>query len=257
MSGIDVLTDTRRNRPLFGIDVAVLAGGLGSRLRTVLGDDLPKILAPVGKRVFLDIVVDWLTGYGAARLILCLGHHGAKVANRAARRQDQGLEIIPLIEPMPMGTGGALRFATPYFRSDPVLVLNGDSWTSADLSQFLAEHRAKNSFISMLCVRVPNAARYGSVELADDGTIARFLEKAPSPSPGLINAGVYLLSQQALRALESSQAQSFERDFLETAAGGRIRAHVCADATFIDIGTPESYATAEFALNSVSPGSDP
>lgn len=246
--GIGVLTDRHPERTFAEIDIAVLAGGLGTRARPVLGTDLPKILAPIGERSFLEVVIDWVRGYGARRLVLCLGHLASKVVDRVALLQGKGLEIVTVIEPKPLGTGGALRFASPHLSSEPVLVMNGDSWTNADLTGFLAAHRSKNSFLTALCVRMADTSRYGRVDLAADGSIARFREKEPFSRPGLINAGIYLLSQKALRELEASQAVSFERDFLESGAEGRIEAYVCDDADFIDIGVPESYAAAESVI---------
>jgi mannose-1-phosphate guanylyltransferase len=229
---------------LAAVDVAVLAGGLGTRLRSVLGDELPKVLAPVGGRPFLEVIAGWLGSYGARRLVLCLGHLAGAVVAHARAMDGCGLEIVPVVEPRPLGTGGALRFAAGHLTSDPVLVMNGDSWVDADLAAFVAGHRAAGAFLSMLCVEVPDASRYGRVDLAADGTVARFREKEPDARPGLINAGLYLLSRAALEELEAAQAHSLERDFLQRQAAGRVRAHVSPGGGFIDIGTPESLARA-------------
>jgi mannose-1-phosphate guanylyltransferase len=226
---------------LAGVDVAVLAGGLGTRLRSVLGDDLPKVLAPVGGRPFLDVLAEWLGGYGANRLVLCLGHLAAPVVAHAQTLTRPDFEIKAVIEPAPLGTGGALRHAASELRSDPVLVMNGDSWVDADLAGFVAAHRARGAFLSVLCVEVPDASRYGRVEIDAGGAIRRFVEKDPQSQPGVINAGLYLLSKAALEALCAADGPSFERDFLQAATDGRVVAHLCAGAKFIDIGTPESF----------------
>ncbi len=243
---MDVAAD---GKVLAGIDVAVLAGGLGTRLRPVLGDDLPKVLAPVGGRPFLDVMVAWLDGYGARRLVLCLGHLADKVvAHVAGMECGAGLAIETVIEPGPLGTGGALRFATPHLRSDPVMVMNGDSWVDADLAGFVAAHRAGGAFLSLLCVRVADASRFGRVEVAADGAVTRFAEKEADGRPGLINAGIYLLSRAALAALGRAEGPSFERDFMAVLTDGRVRAHVCEGASFIDIGTPDSFHQADTVI---------
>jgi mannose-1-phosphate guanylyltransferase len=229
---------------LAGIDVAVLAGGLGTRLRSVIGDELPKVLAPVGDRPFLDVMVDWLNGYGARRLVLCLGHLADRVVGHVAAMPKSAIEIEAVIEPKPLGTGGALRFAAPHLTSDPVMVMNGDSWIDADLADFVHQHRARNRYLSMLCVDVPNASRFGRVEVDANGLVTRFAEKEDLARPGLINAGIYLLSQAAFADLARCEGPSFERDFLQLAADGRLAAHVCEGASFIDIGTPDSFAQA-------------
>lgn len=232
------------NSALTGIDVAVLAGGLGTRLRSVLGDELPKVLAPVGGRPFLDAMVAWLDGYGARRLVLCLGHLAHKVVAHVQGMGHTHLKVETVIEPKPLGTGGALRFASAHLQSDPVLVMNGDSWVDADLSAFVASHRDGNAFMSVLCVRVPDASRYGRVDVDAAGAVIRFSEKEAVVRPGLINAGLYLLSQAALAELGRTEGPSFERDFMQCLTDGRVMAHVCEGAGFIDIGTPDSLARA-------------
>lgn len=227
---------------LAGIDVAVLAGGLGTRLRSVLGDELPKVLAPVGGRPFLDVMVSWLEAYGAHRLVLCLGHLAGKVVEYVAAMDRTSIEVATVVEPRPLGTGGALRFAAAQLQSDPVLVMNGDSWVDADLSDFVAAHRARGAFMTVLCVRVPDASRFGRVEVDEGGGVICFTEKEAEARPGLINAGLYLLSRAALEDLQRRDGPSFERDFMQVITDGRVVAHVCEGASFIDIGTPESFA---------------
>ncbi|MGE5475843.1 MAG: nucleotidyltransferase family protein [Bacteroidales bacterium] len=231
--------------PLSDIDVVILAGGLGTRLRGVLGDELPKVLAPVGNQPFLDHMIAWLHGYGARRLILCLGYKANKVQEHLAQIEPSPMSHIQtVVEPEPLGTGGALRFAAPHFCSDPVLVVNGDSWTDTDLAAFVARHHAQKAYLSILCADVPDASRYGRLEIAEDGTVLQFREKEEHPRPGCINAGVYLLSRQAVADLVGSQAVSFEKDFLQRIAPGRIFTHSTPGARFIDIGTPDSLSQA-------------
>ena len=241
MSGSD-------DKVLAGIDVAVLAGGLGTRLRSVLGEDLPKVLVPIGGRPFLDVMVSWLDGYGARRLVLCLGHLADKVVAHVAGLNRTHLAVETVIEPQPLGTGGALRFAAGQLLSDPVMVMNGDSWVDADLAAFVAAHRARDAFMSVLCVRVDDASRFGRVEVAADGAITRFAEKDANAAPGLINAGIYLLSQAAFAQLGNMEGPSFERDFMQILTDGRVVAYVCEGASFIDIGTPDSFSQADSVI---------
>jgi NDP-sugar pyrophosphorylase family protein len=238
--------DTPRSREggtLAGIDVAVLAGGLGTRLRGVL-DDTPKVLAPVGAdgRPFLAHLLDRLTAAGVTRVVLCLGHLADRITGwLAGDRPAAWPEVVCVVEPRPLGTAGALRFARGALGSDPVLVLNGDTILDADLVAFAAAHAQAGTDASVLCVRVPDAIRYGQVEVGPGGLIRRFTEKRPGA--GTINAGAYLFSRRFLDRLEATGARSLERDALETAPPGTLYAHV-TDAGFLDFGTPESLAAA-------------
>lgn len=228
---------------LFGIDVVVLAGGLGTRIRGVLGDT-PKVLAPINGRPFLDHLLDHLAALGAGRAILLLGVGADKVSAHLDRRSPP-LPVIPVIEPAPLGTGGALRHALPNLTSDPVMVMNGDTWLETDFAAFLAEHRRAARPVSLLCVQVDDISRYGAVELAESGTVTRFAEKAPGRNgPGLINGGALLLSRQALDRLAAGSGPSLETDFLGQLPPGWIHGWRAEGAAFIDIGTPDSLAEA-------------
>ena len=231
------------NGGLSGVDVAVLAGGLGTRIRAVLGD-VPKILAPVEGRPFLDYLLAWLRGHGASRVVLSLGHLADRVVDHLERNPPPGMEVIPVVEPRPLGTGGAIRHIRASLRSDPVFILNGDTFLDADLAGFVARHRAAGGDISLLCAEVESAARFGSVDVDDAGYVRRFVEKGLGrDGPGLISGGMYLFSAAALDALLGGAGPSLERDFLQAQPAGTIRSET-AGGSFIDIGTPESLAQA-------------
>jgi mannose-1-phosphate guanylyltransferase len=228
---------------LKGIDVAILAGGLGTRIKGILGDT-PKVLAPINDRAYLDYLLEWLDGFGASRIIMCLGHLAQKVENHLQGRV--GVECI--VEPEPLGTGGAVRFCRDAFRSDHLLVMNGDTWLEMDLAPFVTAHLNSNSNISMVCVQVEDVSRYGKVKIRDH-LVTGFTEKDPKDKgPGFINGGVYLLSQKALDDLCKMNARSLEIDFFFELKPGSILAFIPEKAKFIDIGTPESLATAVSVL---------
>lgn len=232
------------------IDVAVLAGGLGTRIRGVLGDT-PKVLAPVDGRPYLDWLLDWLAGAGIRRVVLCLGHLADKVVAWLQAHPRPDLRVEVSIEPEPLGTAGALRHAGAKLGSDPVLVMNGDTFIAADLAALVARHRAAGRDMTVLCVAVPDAGRYGRVELDGRGAIVRFAEKDPAAGPGLINAGIYALGRDALRDIAAGGAESIEREIFMVAEQGAIAAEV-SDGAFIDIGTPESLAAAGAAFRAIA-----
>lgn len=230
-------------KPLAGIEVAVLAGGLGSRVAAILGET-PKILAPVGDRCFLDCLLDQLAGLGAAKVVLCLGHLADKVLAHL-RAVPPALPVEWVVEDHPLGTAGALALARPRLASDPVLVMNGDTWLVADYAGFTAAHRQTASPASVLCVGVDDVARYGAISLSDSGLVQRFAEKGDR-GPGLINGGAVLLSTAVLARLP--EQGGLERDVLETLVGHGLRGFADPGARFIDIGTPQTLARAETVI---------
>ena len=233
---------------LGSIDVAILAGGLGTRLRGTIGET-PKVLAPVAGQPFLDHLLRWLAGFGTRRIVMCLGFRADMVVDHLRRPVIPELDIAISIEPKPMGTAGALRLAVPHFRSDPVMVINGDTFVDADLPAFVAAHRRSGAAASILATTVPSMARYGRLVVSPDGRIERFSEKDPGDTgPGPINAGIYLFNRAWLEALARGNAESLERDVFAASAPGTFRAVPAGDAAFIDIGTPESLAEAPTVL---------
>lgn len=234
------------------IDVAVLAGGLGTRIKDTLGDT-PKLLAPIGGHAFLDILIARLRHFGARRLILGLGHLAEKVTAHLENNPPADIDIVTAIEPEPLGTAGALRFVIPEINSDPVLVMNGDSFTGADLCGFIDAHRQSGADASILCAQVPDTAAYGRFDISPEGRVLAFSEKSPdSPGPGVINAGVYLFNAAMLDRINVMAGPSLERDVFQALAPGTINA-VTSDAPFIDIGTPEDLARAADVLTPFSP----
>jgi len=226
---------------LQSLDVYILAGGLGTRIRPVLGD-VPKLLAPIGGRTYLDYLLDWLRGFGAQRIVLGLGHAAQAIKDRLETHPPLELTIVTVVEPRPLGTAGAIRFARDQFHTDPVMVLNGDTFADADLCKFLSYHRATGACGTMLCVKVPNSGRYGRVVVDPTGLIGGFVEKDLGlRDEGMINAGVYLLSATLLDEIAAGATASLEHDVFARLQPGSLAAFTeCSN--FIDIGTPESLA---------------
>jgi NDP-sugar pyrophosphorylase family protein len=226
--------------------VFVLAGGLGTRIRPVLGD-IPKLLAPVRGGTYLDGLFDWLRGFGARRIVLGLGHQAQAVVDYLSEHPSEGLTVETVIEPRPLGTAGAIRFARAQLHSDPVMVLNGDSMADADLCAFLENHRTRGARGSVLCAEVDDAARYGRVLIDGNSMIDGFAEKDPAfGERALVNAGVYLMSAALLDEIAAGTAVSLEREIFERLPKNSLAAfNGCKN--FIDIGTPESLALANQA----------
>ena len=234
------------------IDVIVLAGGLGTRIRDTLGDT-PKLLASVNDRPFLDYLIGRLKGFGAKRLVLGLGHLGGRVEEHLKSHPPEGLDIVTLIEPEPLGTAGALRFIAPHVESDPVMVMNGDSFTGADLCDFVQAHRRSDAEGSILATEVEDTAEFGRLNVSPEGRVLEFSEKdSGQTGPGLINAGVYLFDAAMMARIEGMEGSSLERDVFQVLAPGTLGA-VVGQGPFIDIGTPASLAGAAAVLKPFSP----
>jgi NDP-sugar pyrophosphorylase family protein len=228
------------------LDVLVIAGGLGTRIQSALGDT-PKLLAPIGGRPYLAYLLDWLRRFGARRIVLGLGHRAQAVIDFLDRSKSSydDLTVVMVTEPQPLGTAGAIRFARPNLRTDPVLVMNGDSFADADLCAFVAHHRRGRATATLLCAEVDDAGRYGRVELDGKGRIRGFIEKDQDfHGRSAVSAGVYLFSAALLDEIAASSAVSLERDVFGRAPSGSLDAFAGRFA-FIDIGTPESLKLAE------------
>jgi NDP-sugar pyrophosphorylase family protein len=231
---------TARTTSLGEIDVAVLAGGLGTRLRGAIGS-VPKVLARVGGKPFLDLLLERLAAAGATRVVLCLGH-GAAAVQAHLRATHHPMEIIAILEPRPLGTAGALANALPQLRSDPVMVLNGDTFLDANLPEFLDDHLRHGSETSMMCVRVTDSSRYGAVEIDCHDRVTCLREKGAA-GLGWINAGAYLFGRALLNEIGGLKTGSLETDILTALPAGSVHA-VKTEACFLDIGTPEDLARA-------------
>lgn len=226
---------------LADIDIAILAGGLGTRVRAVLGDT-PKLLAPTQGRPYIEHLFTWLSGFGAKRVVLCLGFL-ADAVREYLKLNPPALDVEIAVEPYPMGTAGAIRFARPLLHSNPVLVCNGDTFVDANLTKFVATHRRMQSQATLLCTEVADAARFGKVEMTQDGWVSSFKEKGES-GPGLINGGLYLISSDLLDKIAAGDAVSLEREILAVMPPRNLACHAGL-YDFLDIGTPESLVQAK------------
>ncbi|NLC72084.1 MAG: NTP transferase domain-containing protein, partial [Desulfuromonadaceae bacterium] len=182
--------------PMNQLIVAILAGGLGTRLRSVVSDR-PKVLAEIGGKPFLAYLLDHLSSFGFGTVVLCTGYLGEQIAQRFGKRYGE-MELFYSQESSPLGTAGALRLALPLLKSESALVVNGDSFCDADLRGFWEWHREREADASMLLVEVPDTRRYGRVSVDNKGRVIRFEEKNEEGAPGWINAGIYLIRRRLL-----------------------------------------------------------
>ena len=228
------------------MECIVLAGGLGTRLRGVVGE-LPKCLAPVAGRPFLDWLLDNLELCGFHHIILSLGHRSEAVQAFVAQRTSAA-EITCVVEAEPLGTGGGVRLALTHAREKQVFVLNGDTWFDVSFREMLEAHCESGATATLALKPLRDFDRYGTVTLGEDGrTLEAFHEKAPC-AEGLINGGLYLLQRDALQAMP--EKFSMEHEWLEPKVSTGCLAGYVSDGYFLDIGIPEDYerAQADFFL---------
>jgi len=232
-----------RTHCLKDIDVVILAGGFGTRVAEVL-DGKPKLLAPIGGKPYLDFVLKWLVSFGARRIILALGHLAQEIEDYSNANFKGRLEVICAIEPRPLGTAGALAFASVHIKSPLALVMNGDSFVDADLCKLIHRHNSFAGEATILCTEVANAGRYGSIKITEDGYVELFREKAETRSSGIINAGVYVVGGHMVERVRKIQHGSLEKDVFQKLPVGALNTF-SGNFKFLDIGTREDYERAQ------------
>jgi len=225
------------------MEAIVIAGGFGTRLRHVV-PDLPKPMAPVAGRPFLELLLIRLAQKGFLRVVLSLGYLAEKIVAHFGDR-FRGMELLYVVEKAPLGTGGAVRLALTRCQSDHFFVVNGDTYLDLEVDRVEA-HWQENHRPIIVAREVADTARFGRLEIRD-GTVSRFLEKGVA-GPGLINAGCYVLPPDSLDAFPIGQAFSIETDFLAHAVRQTIFDCYMTCGYFIDIGDPKDYARAQQEL---------
>lgn len=229
------------------LSAVVLAGGKGTRLASV-NPNTPKPLVPVAGEPFLHWVAAWLVAQGVREIVFSTGHFAEQIERWASHSTTgaalgSGLTMRCRCETIALGTGGGILNCADGI-ADPFLAVNGDSLVVCDLAPLVALMRDPAVEGALIGVAVPDAARYGTLDVDESGSLRRFSEK--QTGRGIINGGIYLLRRRLFGALRPGEPASMEYDVIPTALarGARIAVHV-VDAPFLDIGMPESLARAE------------
>lgn len=226
-------------------EAIILAGGLGTRLQQAV-PELPKCLAPVNGKPFIQYVVDHLVAQGIDRIILSLGYRSEQVMDYFDTH-PQAVTIAFSVEEEPLGTGGGIGLALRYAEQEQVLIVNGDTLSKANAQELFEEHEANEAVCTLSLKPMLQFSRYGSVVLEEDNRISLFREKTYCEE-GLINAGVYMLNKERFSQYSFPEKFSFEKDFLERYCPEGIIYGFVQDEYFIDIGVPEDYEKAQIEL---------
>lgn len=225
-------------------EAIILAGGFGTRLREVVAD-VPKPMAPVNEKPFLDYLLNYLKFYGIEKVVLSVGYLSEKITSHYGGNYN-GIKITYCVETEPLGTGGGIRMAMKHCESGKVLVLNGDSFFDINLRSFYARHEDSVADCSLALRNVNNASRYGTIKLGEMDIITSFLEKNGKNAPGLINAGVYILGREVfLEETSGHTVFSIEKDFFEKKLDKISVYGFTYQGYFIDIGIPEDFKQAQ------------
>jgi len=222
------------------IDVVILCGGRGERLRSVIKEQ-PKVLAEVEGKAFLDILIDDIFQYGFKRIILSIGYLREQVKNHFSNDKNHNIRFSE--EEEPLGTGGALKKARNLINSNPFMVMNGDSICKVDFKSFFDFHIKKEALLSIVLVRSKTTQDYGSVTLNDSQRIAGFNEKVVGGSENIINAGIYLMTKDIFSYMPEQDSFSLEYDLFPRIVNDRCYGFL-TDSEFLDIGIPERYEKA-------------
>lgn len=221
---------------------AILAGGLGTRLRSAVADR-PKVLAEVQGRPFLAYLLEQLEAAGVREAVLCTGYLGQRIRDLFGDTY-QGLRLVYSQEGSPLGTGGALRSALDLLRSDTLLVMNGDSYCEVDLRPLWTWHKDKRAEATLVLAEVADAQRYGRVFVDAAGRVLSFEEKGPLGGRGWISAGIYIFGRRTLEGIPANGMVSLEREVFSAWVGHGLYGYR-SSGRFLDIGTPEDYANAQ------------
>ena len=233
----------------------ILAGGLGTRLRSAV-PDLPKCMAPVNGKPFIAWVIDYFIAQGIESFILSLGYKHEIIeqyinTQYAYPGRQPAAAFSYVIEEHPLGTGGAIQTACRAATEENVLVLNGDTLFKVSPSEMYPFHQEHNAACTLALKPMQHFDRYGVVSLHEDGSVSQFKEKQ-FYTQGLINGGVYVLNTARLLAMGLPERFSFEKDYLEQSLNGpqgnRAVFGIVQDEYFIDIGIPADYERAQQEL---------
>lgn len=224
------------------IDVAILCGGLGTRLRSTIGEK-QKTMAEVNGQPFLDILLEYLARQGFKRVVLCAGFQSQGVAERYSQGRF-GLKIAISAEDEPLGTGGAIKNARSLIKSETFLVLNGDCFCELDYAAFVRSHIENCAQLTLAVVRVKEKNEYGSILMDNTGRILNFQEKVSGGSAGLISAGIYCCDQEVFSWMPDQKTFMLEKDFFPHQLGRKVFGFETS-GKFLDIGTPQRLAEAQ------------
>jgi D-glycero-alpha-D-manno-heptose 1-phosphate guanylyltransferase len=225
------------------VEAIILAGGFGTRLQKVVSD-LPKSMALINDKPFLEYLLNFLTGQGISKVILSVGYKQEMICGYF-KDHYKHLGISYAVEPEPLGTGGGILNALSQVEEESAFAMNGDSMFRIDLLAMRHLHQKTGADLTMALRYLDDTSRFGTVEVDNENRVTGFYEKNEDSEPGYINGGIYLINKNFLTSSSFGKKFSIEKDcFEKTYKESRIFGYP-AKGYFLDIGIPEDYMTAQ------------
>ena len=219
----------------------LLAAGLGTRLRP-LTDTTPKCLVPINGKPLLDIWCESLLAAGVTKFLINL-HYKSEVVQQHLAQSKFAKNIETVFEPALLGTAGTIVANNDFFDGQDGILLHADNYSEADIAQLIAAHtnRPKNCELTMLAFRTPTPHTCGVLEVDSNNILKQMYEKSPDDNGNLANAAFYILTKKLINELRNET--DFSNEVIPKCYGKALVVETAE--TFIDIGTPESYAHAQ------------
>ena len=225
------------------MEAIILAGGFGTRLQKVV-NDLPKSMALINNKPFLEYLLNFLTGQGIQKVIFSVGYK-REIIQDYFKDHYKHLSISYAIEQEPLGTGGGILNALDQVEAESAFALNGDSMFRIDLQAMQLLHRKKEADLTIALRYLDDTSRFGTVQIDAEKRVTGFFEKNPDSDPGYINGGIYLINKKFLVASSFGKKFSIEKDCFEKCYMASGIFGYPAKGYFMDIGIPEDYMTAQ------------
>ena len=225
------------------MEAIILAGGFGTRLQKVV-NDLPKSMALINDKPFLEYLLNFLTGQGIHKVILAVGYKQEMIREHFKDHYKQ-LLISYAVEDEPLGTGGGIMNALGQVEGESVFAMNGDSMFRIDLVAMQDRHQKSAADMTIALRYLEETSRFGTVRIDAGKRVTAFVEKQDDSEPGYINGGIYLINKPYLLSSSFGKKFSIEKDCFEQCyKESRIFGYP-AKGYFLDIGIPEDYMTAQ------------
>ena len=230
-------------------DIVILCGGAGTRLRNIISDK-PKALATVNGKPFIAYLIEEMHKFGFKRFILCTGYLGSQIRSYFKENLVSGVEIIFSEEKIPLGTGGAVKNAENLIKSNPFLIINGDTFAKIDFLEFFNFHLNNQALFSLALAHSENADNFGSVKLNSVGRVISFNEKDKAgQSLAIVSCGTYIMNRDVFLYIPKDKKFSLEYELFPILIKDKFLYGFIINAKFLDIGTPENYRKAQKILN--------
>ncbi|MBX5439631.1 MAG: NTP transferase domain-containing protein [Thermoflavifilum sp.] len=233
-------------------EAIVLAGGLGTRLRSLL-PDRPKVLAPIGEHPFLYYLLHYLAKQQIHRVILSLGYQHELVLQWLEKdcTDNFPFEIRPVVESYPLGTGGAIQLAMTHASANFVFILNGDTYFPIALMEMEQFHQHMQKPITLAACYLQDTGRYGRLEIDETQHVVKSFQEKQARKAGWINAGIYCINTNWWKSQSFPEIFSFEKEVLEPLLNHSTSSSIAvfqANQFFIDMGVPEDYIRAQTTI---------